>query len=142
MNPNQKVPLRRFQRCYFVYIVASLRGTLYIGLTDELRKRIRQHKEGTFDGFTRKYKVNRLMYFETYSDFKFAEHREKQIKKYRREKKLALFNESNPQWKDLYPELFVSIGVPRYGAGLRSKVPSRSKGSQKKNSGLQNERFI
>jgi putative endonuclease len=111
-----------------VYIVASLRGTLYVGLTDDLRKRIRQHKEGTFDGFTKKYKVNRLMYFGTYSDSKFAEHREKQIKKYRREKKIALFKDSNPQWKDLYSELFVSIGIPRYARDSISAAPSRARG--------------
>jgi putative endonuclease len=122
MNANQKVPLRRFQRCYFVYIVASLRGTLYVGLTDDLRKRIRQHEEGTFDGFTRKYKVNRLMYFETYSDSQFAEYREKQIKKYGREKKIALFKDGNPQWKDLYPELFQSIGGPSLRSGFQKKA--------------------
>jgi putative endonuclease len=104
--------MRRFQRCYFVYIVASLTGTLYVGLTDDLRKRIYQHKAGTFDGFTRRYKVNRLMYFETYSDAKRADLREKQVKKYRREKKIALFQESNPEWRDLTPEVHVTIGIP------------------------------
>jgi predicted glycosyltransferase involved in capsule biosynthesis len=67
------------------------------------------------------------MYFETYSDSKFAEHREVQIKKYRREKKIALFKDSNPQWKDLYPELFVSIGVARYGPGFPSSPKTLSK---------------
>jgi putative endonuclease len=121
VNVNRKIPLRRFQRCYFVYIVASLRGTLYVGLTDDLQKRIRQHKEGTFDGFTKKYKVNRLMYFETYTDSKFAEHREIQVKKYRREKKISLFRDSNPEWKDLFPEIFQSIGIPRYARDFRKQ---------------------
>jgi predicted GIY-YIG superfamily endonuclease len=71
-----------------------------------------QHKAGLFDGFTKKYSVDRLMYFETYTDPKFAETREQQIKKYRREKKIALFAESNPQWKDLTPEIFQTIGIP------------------------------
>jgi putative endonuclease len=54
-------PLRRFQRCYFVYILSSLSGALYVGLTDDLRKRILQHKAGLFDGFTKKYKIDRLI---------------------------------------------------------------------------------
>ncbi len=105
---------RRFQLCYFVYILASLRGVLYVGLTDEIRKRMIQHKSGTFDGFTKKYKVDRLMYLETYNDARIAATRELQIKKFRREKKIALFVESNPGWKDLTSELFQSIGIPRY----------------------------
>jgi putative endonuclease len=64
-----------------------------VGLTDDLRKRISEHKSGTFDGFTKKYNINRLMYFETINTLKAAELREEQIKKYRREKKIALFVE-------------------------------------------------
>ena len=113
-----KTKMRLFQRCYFVYILASLRGALYAGLTDDLKKRIMQHKDGTFDGFTKKYKIDRLMYFETYSDARAAAARELQIKKFRREKKIALFRESNPQWKDLTPEIFaVSFGTPNAGGG-------------------------
>lgn len=106
--------IRRSQRCYFVYILSSLKGTLYVGLTDDLQKRISEHKAGTFDGFTKKQNINRLMYFETIGSAKAAEFREQQIKKYRREKKIALFLESNPEWKDLTPEIFQSIGVGRY----------------------------
>ena len=61
------------------------------------------------------------MYFETYSDSKSASSREKQIKKFRREKKIALFAESNPKWKDLTEELFQSIGIPRYARDFRKK---------------------
>jgi len=114
MTNTQRTQLRKFQRCYFVYILSSLKGTLYVGLTDDLRKRISEHKSGTFDGFTKKYNVNRLMYFETISTPKAAELREEQIKKYRREKKIALFLESNPEWRDLTPEIFQSIGVGQY----------------------------
>jgi putative endonuclease len=117
-----KQTARRFQRCYFVYILASLRGTLYVGLTDDLRKRMLQHKSGSFDGFTRKYKVNRLMYCETYGDPKVAAQRERQIKGLRRERKIALFAESNPQWKDLTGELFQTIGIPRYARDFRKKL--------------------
>src|SRR5260370_31687226 len=107
-----KQPVRRFQRCYFVYILASLSGTLYVGLADDLRKRMTQHKAGLCDGFTRKYKVDRLMYFETHSDSRIAAEREQQIRGWRREKKIAQFAESSPQWKDLTPEIFQTIGVP------------------------------
>jgi putative endonuclease len=91
---------------------------LYVGLTDDLRKRISEHKAGTFDGFTKKYKVDRLMYFETINSSKAAELREQQIKKYRREKKITLFLESNREWKDLAPEIFQSIGAGRYDRGV------------------------
>jgi putative endonuclease len=112
VNPIRQKSTRRFQRCYFVYILSSLSGTLYVGLTDNLRKRMIQHKSGMFDGFTKKYKIDRLMYLETYSEAKVAADREQQIKKFRREKKIALFTESNPEWKDLTPELFQTIGFP------------------------------
>jgi len=79
-----------------------------------MRKRMIQQKSGTFDGFTKKYKIDRLMYFETYTESKVAGRREQQIKKFRREKKIALFFDSNPEWKDLTPELFQSIGISRY----------------------------
>ena len=71
-----------------------------------------QHKAGMFDGFTKKYKVDRLMYFETFNDPRIAAEREQQIKGWRREKKVALFAESNAQWRDLTPEIFQTIGIP------------------------------
>jgi putative endonuclease len=86
---------------------------LYVGLTDNLWKRVQEHQDGTFDGFTRKYKVNRLMYFETFIESAIAADRERQIKKWRREKKIALFATSNPQWRDLTPEIPQIIGFPR-----------------------------
>jgi len=104
---------RSFQLCYFVYILSSLSGTLYVGLTDNLWKRLAEHKAGSFDGFTRKYKVNRLMYFETFSNPTIAADREQQIKKWRREKKMALFATSNPRSRDLVPEILQAIGIPR-----------------------------
>lgn len=126
---------RRFQHCYFVYILASLRGVLYVGLTDEMRKRMIQHKSGTFDGFTKRYKVDRLMYFETYTESKVAAKRELQIKKFRREKKIALFVDSNPGWKDLTSELFQSIGIPRYAShrakNTRNGIPSSARDFRK-----------
>ena len=122
VSPTPPKSLRRFQRCYFVYILASLSGTLYVGLTDDMRKGMIRHKSGMFDGFTKKYKVDRLMYFETFTEPKVAADRERQIKKYRREKKIALLSESNPGWKDLTPELFQSIGISRYARDFRRKT--------------------
>ena len=92
-------------KCWYVYILSSLNGTLYVGMTDELRHRISEHKLELGDGFTKKHKINRLMYFEVFHERRKAAVREKQIKKYRREKKIALFEGSNPQWKDLTEEL-------------------------------------
>jgi putative endonuclease len=121
MSGSTKQTKRRFQRCYFVYILANLSGLLYTGLSDDIRQRIIEHKSGTFDSFTKKYKIDRLMYFETYNDSKVATARELQIKKFRREKKIALFADSNPGWKDLSPELFQSIGIPRYARDFRKR---------------------
>ena len=97
------------RRFFHVYILSSISGTLYVGLTDNLPRRMREHKNGTYDSFTKKYKVNRLMYFETYTDQKTAEMREQQVKKYRRAKKVALFKAKNPKWEDLTEELLVLL---------------------------------
>ena len=80
-----------------------------MGLTDDLQERMWEHKQGVYDGFTRKYEVNRLMYFETFTDAAAAAAREKQIKGYRREKKIALFEKSSPGWRDLTEELLVLL---------------------------------
>src|SRR6476661_9921430 len=90
---------------FYVYILASLSGTLYVGLTDNLKRRIEEHRLGLVDSFTKKYKVNRLMYYEIFRDADAAANREKQIKKYRREKKIALFAKSKPHWRDLSTKL-------------------------------------
>lgn len=94
------------KKCWYVYILSSLSGTLYVGLTDNLPKRIAEHKHGLIDGFTKKYYVDRLMYYEVLHDPEKAAMREKQIKKYRRQKKIALFIPSNPHWKDLAEEIY------------------------------------
>jgi len=90
---------------FFVYIVASLSGTLYVGLTDDLKRRVEEHKLGLVDSFTKKYHIDRLMYYETYHDSEIAASRERQIKKWRREKKIGLFAKANPRWEDLSKEL-------------------------------------
>jgi putative endonuclease len=96
---------------FFVYILSSLSGTLYVGLTDDLPRRIEEHELGLVDSFTKKYNVNRLMYYETFHDSKIAENRELQIKRWRREKKIALFANTNPRWEDLSKQLSGSYKV-------------------------------
>ena len=94
------------EKQYFVYILASKRnGTLYIGMTSDLAKRIWQHKNGMVDGFTAKYKVTMLVYYEVHNDPESAITREKQIKKWNRTWKLRLIEEKNPRWNDLYKEI-------------------------------------
>jgi len=92
---------REREHRYWVYILGSLSGTLYIGVTSNLSFRVRQHKEHTFRGFTAKYGVDRLLYYETHGSVTKAIAREKQLKGWLREKKIALIEKSNPQWRDL-----------------------------------------
>ena len=77
---------RNYHKSFYVYILASLRGTLYVGLTDDLGKRLDEHRRGLVDGFTKRYNVNRLMYYEIFRDPDEAAKRERQDKKFRREK--------------------------------------------------------
>ena len=89
-----------------VYMLASQKnGTLYIGVTSDLVKRIWQHKNGLVDGFTKKYSVHHLVYFEQTSDIMSAIQREKQLKKWNRQWKINLIEKQNPEWIDLYPQL-------------------------------------
>ena len=91
---------------YYVYIMASFRnGTLYIGVTNDLVKRVWQHKNDLAAGFTSKYKVHNLVYYQQVSDVESAIKREKQMKAWRRQWKLHVINECNPEWKDLYQEI-------------------------------------
>ncbi len=91
---------------YYVYILASGRnGTLYIGITNNLVKRVYEHKGGKIEGFTKRYKVDQLVYFEETTDAYSAITREKQLKKWKRAWKIRLIEESNPQWRDLYDDL-------------------------------------
>lgn len=91
---------------YFVYILTNKKnGTLYIGVTNDLKKRIYQHKRELVDGFTKKYGLKILVYYELFQDIESAIIREKRLKKWKRLWKLRIINEKNPQWKDLYEEL-------------------------------------
>ncbi|GAB4425590.1 MAG: GIY-YIG nuclease family protein [Anaerolineae bacterium] len=91
---------------YYVYIMTSPSGTLYIGMTNNLQRRVYEHKHGVIEGFTKKYNVNRLVYFEETGDVQNAIAREKEIKKWRRSKKIALIESLNPQWQDLSEEWY------------------------------------
>jgi putative endonuclease len=86
---------------YYVYLLSSRSGTLYVGVTNDLVRRVWQHKQGTSDGFTKRYGINRLVWFESGGDVIGAIEREKQIKAWRREKKVALIVAGNPAWDDL-----------------------------------------
>ena len=79
--------------------------TLYTGVTNNLLKRVYQHKNKLIDGFTKKYNITILIYYETHEDIRAAIAREKQIKGWLRKKKIALIESMNPEWKDLYSEL-------------------------------------
>ncbi|MFH0796496.1 MAG: GIY-YIG nuclease family protein [Candidatus Omnitrophota bacterium] len=93
---------------YYVYILASKKnGTLYLGITNNLLKRVYEHKNDVVDGFTKKYHVHQLVYYEETDDVKSAITREKQIKKWKRQWKIDLIEEFNPGWKDLYDNLIV-----------------------------------
>jgi putative endonuclease len=96
----------RDRKYYCVYIMGSLSGTLYIGFSGHLHRRIFQHKFHHFEGFTDKYDVTRLLYWESYDDVHRALARETQLKGWRREKKVALIAKKNPQWVDLAAESY------------------------------------
>jgi len=88
-------------RSYYVYIVASRSRTLYTGVTNKLHRRAAQHREGRIPGFTADYRIFRLVYFERFAEVRAAIAREKEIKGYRREKKICLIEFKNPTWEDL-----------------------------------------
>lgn len=99
-NLERLTPMSREKR-YHVYIMASVSGVLYVGVTGFLFARVLQHKSGETDGFTRRYRVHKLVYYETFRYVNNALARETEIKKWRREKKVAFIEAQNPTWKDL-----------------------------------------
>ena len=86
---------------YWVYVMSGRTRTLYIGVTDDIERRTYEHRHKSFPGFTSKYRLDRLVYFEEHADIRDAIERERQIKSWRREKKLALIKSLNPSWRDL-----------------------------------------
>jgi putative endonuclease len=109
-HPVETVPM---SKVYYVYIVASGRnGTLYVGMTNDLLRRVWEHREGLVDGFTKKYGVKRLVHFEEYADVYAAIHRETRLKKWRRQWKIDLIQKSNVEWDDLYEKMTAPKPVP------------------------------
>ena len=103
-NPDKKTKIMR-EYTYYVYILASGKnGTLYIGITNDLMRRLYEHKNSLIKGFTNKYKVNNLVYFEETNDISEAIKREKQLKKWNRQWKIELIEKDNPNWEDLAKE--------------------------------------
>ena len=92
------------QHNYYLYMMASNSGTLYTGVTNDLTRRVSEHAQGVVEGFTKKYKCHKLVFYENYSDIKQAIGREKEIKGWLRKKKEQLIKSVNPGWKDLSEE--------------------------------------
>jgi len=91
---------------YYVYVLASRRnGTLYVGVTADLAKRVYEHKSNQIDGFTRRYNVHNLVYYEATDDVNSAIVREKQLKRWKRQWKIDMIERLNPEWRDLYYDL-------------------------------------
>ena len=88
-------------RTYYVYVLASISRTIYVGVTNDLERRVAKHGEGLTSGFTAKYHVKRLIYFEAFGEIEAAVAREKQLKGWRRAKKIKLIESLNPNWNDL-----------------------------------------
>ena len=98
--------LMKTTKTFFVYMLSNYSNKLlYIGVTSDLAQRVHQHKTGFYDGFTKKYNINRLLYFEVYPNAETAISREKQMKSYSRSKKNKLIDEVNPQWREIKPPI-------------------------------------
>ncbi len=89
---------------YYIYIMTNRSRTFYVGITNNLEQRVYEHKQKLIDGFTKRYNISRLVYYEVFTDVRDAIAREKQVKDWRREKKIALIESLNPTWKDLSTE--------------------------------------
>ena len=100
------------ERRYLVCVPANRTGTLYTGVTNDLRRRVYQHKRGLTGGFTRRYNVDRLVYFESTTDIQSAIAREKGIKGWVRSRKVALIESTNRDWKDLAADWFSNEPSP------------------------------
>jgi len=97
-----KARIQKMTNTYYVYILASKRnGTLYIGVTNDLQRRIYEHKNNLIKGFTQKYDIHNLVYYEETNDINLAIERENNLKNWKRKWKIELIEKSNPTWKDL-----------------------------------------
>jgi putative endonuclease len=105
-NPGYESSMRKASssKTYYVYVMSSPSRTLYTGVTNNLERRVSEHKSGMFDSFTKRYRVNRLVYFQETNDVNAAIEAENRIKGTSRSKKFALIEEENPTWQDLSAE--------------------------------------
>jgi putative endonuclease len=103
-NRHESLTISGMPRQYFVYIMTNRTGTLYTGVTNDLLRRVAQHRSGMMKGFTSRYNVTRLIFFEETADVHAALEREKQIKSWSRRRKLELIAAMNPEWRDLAAE--------------------------------------
>ena len=92
-------------KSYYVYIMGNQRPTLYVGVTNDLIRRVYDHKHGLVEGFTRKYGLKNLLYFEIFSEIEEAILREKRVKKWNRSWKIDLIRQTNPEFKDIYDQV-------------------------------------
>jgi putative endonuclease len=100
------LPEAAMSQTFYVYILASrYRGTIYVGVSNDIARRVGEHKSGAVKAFTQRYKVNRLVYFEAYGSILEARARERALKRWRREWKFDLIEKLNPDWYDLTPQL-------------------------------------
>ena len=124
-------------RSYWVYMLASRSRNLYKGVTNSLQRRLIEHREGTIPGFTSRYRIFRLVHYEVYTDTRFAIAREKEIKGWRREKKIWLIERKNPRWDDLAAGFHgkeQKHGSPTYSVGeyeRREKKRQKQQGETK-----------
>ena len=107
-------------RRYYVYILASRSRNLYTGVTNNLIRRVYEHKQGLVEAFTRRYRIHRLVHFEVFAYVREAIAQEKEIKAWRREKKISLIESRNPAWDDLASEWNGEAGKGRADPSLRS----------------------
>jgi putative endonuclease len=108
------------ERSYFVYILSSRSRNLYVGVTGDLIRRMREHRTHAVPGHTARYRINRLVYFEAFANPASAIAREKQIKGWLRSRKIALIERSNPTWEDLAKDWFDDSTAGKAGPSLRS----------------------
>jgi len=125
----------REEKRYYVYIMASRSLTLYTGVTGNIYQRALQHKAGEIDGFTKKYHINRLVYYETFKYVNNALAREKQVNAWARAKRLALIKTMNPAWQDLAESWGerTKLQIPRFARDDNSENDDKGKGRDDKN---------
>ena len=112
LSASEESGSEKMRKQYYVYIITNRSGTLYTGVTNNLERRIREHKSGNIPGFARRYRISRLVFYEETTDIASAIQREKQIKGWLRKKKVALIESMNPDWRDLSEEWYQDLRNP------------------------------